>query len=83
MAYMDDILIRGKKSNIPELEAQGRLVLQKLWENDLFVKPDKYAFFVSQVDFLGFIIEKGFLKMDEAKVNGIAKWPPPENVSQL
>jgi len=83
MDYMDDLMICGKHSNMPELIDRGRRILQKLRDNDLFIKPDKCAFFVSQVDFLSFVVSNGQLKMNDAKVDGIAKWPPPENVSQL
>src|SRR6266568_1210074 len=83
MDYMDDLLIGGRQDNMPELIEQGRRILKKLLECDLFVKPDKCAFFVKEVEFLGFVICNGQLKMNDTKVNGIAKWPPPENVSQL
>jgi len=57
--------------------------LKKLLEHDLFVKPDKCAFFVKEVEFLGFVICNRQLKMNDVKVDGIAKWPPPKNVLQL
>ena len=81
--YMDDLLICGTKENRDELVARGRHILQMLQENNLFVYADKCLFFSSKVEFLGFIIEEGHVKMDDAKVDGIAKWPPPETVMQL
>jgi len=57
--YMDDILVCGKKSNLPELIERGRQVLRTLERNNLFIKPDKSYFFVEKVDFLGFIIHNG------------------------
>jgi len=81
--YMDDILVCGKQSQREELIQRGQRVLLRLEENDLFVKPDKCFFFVTKVDFLGFVITRGQIKMNEAKLNGIAKWPPPTKLKQL
>ena len=52
--YMDDILVGGKKGNLPELIERGRRVLQTLEQNDLSIKPDKSYFFVEKVDFFRF-----------------------------
>src|SRR6266702_3232651 len=68
---------------MPKLIEQGWRILKKLLEHNLFVKPDKCAFFVKEVKFLGFVICNGQLKMNDAKIDGIAKWPSPENVLQL
>jgi len=81
--YMDDILVCGKKSNLSELIERGRRVLQTLEQNDLFIKPDKSYFFVEKVDFLGFVIHNGRIEMNQAKLDGIAKWPPPTTLKQL
>ncbi len=81
--YMYDLLICGRKSELKELIARTQKILQKCQENDLFVKPDKCDFFVSTVEFLGFMIREGKLEMNPAKLDGIASWPPPENVKQL
>ncbi len=54
--YMDDLLICGQKSDLPELITRAQKILQICQENDLFVKPDKCDFFVSTVKFLGFMI---------------------------
>jgi len=65
--YMDDILVCGKKSNLPELKERGQRVLQTLEQNDLFVKLDKCYFFVEEVDFLGFVIHNGRIEMNKVK----------------
>ena len=81
--YMDDLLICARKDNRDKLVARGRHILQMLQKNDLFVCADKCLVFLSKVEFLRFVIEEGHVKMDDAKVDGIAKWPPPETVTQL
>ena len=58
-------------------------VLKWLRDNDLFVKPEKCRFRVTEVDFLGMIISRNGIKMDPEKVNAILKWPEPMNVKQV
>lgn len=79
--YLDDILIFSKTQ--AEHETQVRQVLQRLLENRLFVKSEKCEFHVSTVAFLGYIIEKGDLRPDPAKVEVVVEWPEPHNQRQL
>lgn len=81
-ADMDDLLI-GNGGDKEDLTKKGIVALDKLEEKDLFVKPEKSEFFVTDVDFLGYRLKDGKLGMESQKVAGIADWPPPENVSQL
>lgn len=60
-----------------------RLVLQRLLENRLLVKAEKCDCHVSSVSFLGFIIEKGQIKTDPAKVKAVVDWPIPTKRKQL
>ena len=55
-------------------------VLKQLRDNDLFVKPKKCHFRVTEVDFLGMIISHDGIKMDPEKVNAILKLPELMNV---
>lgn len=79
--YLDNILIFSKTQ--AEHETQVRQDLQRLLENQLFVKSEKCEFHVSTVAFLGYIIEKGDLCPDPAKVKVVVKWPEPPNRRQL
>jgi len=72
-----------QKENSDKMVARARLILWILQENDLFIWVNKCFFFVTWVEFLGFIIKDGKVKMDNMKLDGIAKWPPPETVTQL
>jgi len=58
-------------------------VLKRLCDNDLFVKPEKCRFRITEVDFLGMIVSHDGIKMDPEKVNAILKWPEPTNVKQV
>jgi hypothetical protein len=81
MIYMDDILIPADA--LEELETLSKIVLQKLKDNDLYLKPEKCEFARTQIEYLGMIIEQGKLRMDPKKVGGIIKWPEPKNVTQV
>lgn len=52
-------------------------------ENKLFVKAEKCDFHSESVSFLGFIVEKGQLRRDPAKVKAVVEWPKPEGRKQL
>ena len=58
-------------------------ILQRLWENDLFLKAEKCIFDAVEVEFLGLIVKPGELHMDPVKLQGIQDWPTPENVKQV
>jgi hypothetical protein len=79
--YMDDILIPA--DTLEELEEITKIVLQRLKDNDLYLKPEKCEFARLRIEYLGMIIEQGKLKMDPKKVNGIIDWPEPKNTTQL
>jgi hypothetical protein len=80
--YMDDLLIAndGNKKDIME---KILIVLKFLKENNLFLKLEKCLFYITKVDFLGFLIEEGKILIDPAKVKGILDWPAPMTVMQL
>ena len=80
--YMDDILI-ATKGNLDQHCCQVAQVLQKLCDNDLYLRPEKCQFHQNEVDYLGVIVGKGHVKMDPIKVQGIADWPTPTNLREL
>ena len=64
--YMDDIFIFTREL-IVNIRHTQRL-LQKLWDNDLFVKPEKCVFWQNKVEYLGMIIEENKIGMDPVKL---------------
>jgi hypothetical protein len=70
--YMDNILI-----------AKVAYILQKLKDNNLFLKPEKCQFHKKEVEYLGIIVGKGQVKMHPIKVQGITDWPVPTNLHEL
>ncbi|KAI2668898.1 Transposon Tf2-9 polyprotein [Labeo rohita] len=54
-----------------------RRVLQRLLENQLFVKAEKCTFHAQSVSFLWSIISAEGIRMDPAKVRAVSDWPVP------
>ena len=78
--YMDDIFLFAK--TLEQLEINTKKVLQRLRENDLFLKPKKCEFSKEKVEWLGIIIEEGKISMDTGKLKGISEWPRHSTVKQ-
>jgi hypothetical protein len=56
------------------------MVLQYLWEHQLYAKLSKCEFWISEVLFLGHIIKRDGLAMDPKKVVDILDWKAPRDV---
>jgi hypothetical protein len=88
--YMDDIAIHTKP-NKGETEEQHKNrhrrlthhVLDKLEENDLYLKPEKCEFEKAKIEYLGVIIGNNSLRMDPKKLKGVADWSPPKSPTQI
>lgn len=74
--YMDDMLITSD-DNLPLHWKRVHHILWKLWENDLYLKPEKCIFEATRVEFLGVILEHGTIQMDPTKTKGVETWPTP------
>ena len=83
VVYIDDLMIFTSMDNQEEHDRIVLEVLKCLHDNDLFVKPEKCHFRVTEVNFLGMIISHDGIKMDPEKVNAILKWPELTNVKQV
>src|SRR6267142_2369267 len=88
--YMDDIAIHtSQRTNETEAEHQTRhreyvhIVLDKLEENDLYLKPEKCDFEKKEIDYLGLIVGGNKLKMDPKKLRGVADWVKPTNPTEI
>ncbi|KAJ1151607.1 hypothetical protein NDU88_004387 [Pleurodeles waltl] len=81
VVYIDDILIFS--DNLQEHIFHVRSILTRLQENHLYVKLEKCAFHVEQVDFLGFILSPEGVGMDPAKIKTVQHWPFPCNVKEI
>ena len=80
--YMDDILIH----TLNDIHLHQRVVnnvLQILADNDLYLKPQKCQFEVSEVEYLGVVISEDHIVMDPIKVNGVRNWKRPTTLREL
>jgi hypothetical protein len=78
--YINDLMIYTKTDDIQEHEKLVKKVLKCLEEHDLFVKPEKCTFRVQEVEFLGMIVFREGIKMDNSKVKAIIEWLTPKTV---
>ncbi|MBW0571535.1 hypothetical protein O181_111250 [Austropuccinia psidii MF-1] len=51
--------------------------------NNLFSKASKCLFYVTSVEYLGYVVSSEGLQMDQVKVHPIFNWPPPRNFKAL
>ena len=79
--YLDDILVY---SDDPiEHKKHVREVLRCLRQNGLYCKPEKCHFDKDTVNYLGFVLSKDSLKMDQSKVQTIQDWPESRKVKDI
>lgn len=79
--YLDDILIFSRSTS--EHVQHVRRVLQRLLENQLFVKAEKCEFYQDSVSFLGFVVNSNGIQMDTPKVRAVTEWPKPTSRREL
>ncbi len=88
--YMDDIAVHTKQEK-QETEQQHTSrhrqyvhhMLDKLEQNDLYLKPEKCDFEQKEIDYLGIIVGNGKLQMDPKKLKGVADWPKPNTPTEI
>ena len=80
--YIDDIMIFTKINTLKKHNEIMVEVLYCLKENDLYAKSEKYTFHTIEVDFLGMIVGKDGINIDQEKVKAILDWPAPLNVKK-
>ena len=81
VAFVDNVLI-GTETEEGHDEIMEE-VLKRLKENNLYVKPEKCAWKVQKVNFLGVVIGQGKIEMEEDKVVGVLNWPIPKMVREV
>ena len=81
LIYMDDMLICS--DDLDDLRRKTQTVVEKLTKNDLFCNKDKCTFEATEVDYLGMVISKNQIAMEQTKVKGIADLKEPATVKQV
>jgi Reverse transcriptase (RNA-dependent DNA polymerase) len=72
--YMDNVLtaMPGDQKLHDEIV---HWILRIFKENDLYLKPKKCRFDQEEVDFLGYVINRGEIRVDPSKQHGLEEWP--------
>jgi hypothetical protein len=76
--YMDDLLIHSAGNEVHQERTEK--VLQRLQDNHLYLKLEKCAFAVPEVEYLGMVIMEGHVAMDPTKLTAIDEWQPQNSV---
>jgi len=79
LAYMDDILIYTKTEEHDQLVKE---VLDRLQQNGLAVSPEKCVWKTHKVEFLGYVIGRNGIRMNQDKVEAILSWQPPTSLTE-
>ena len=79
--YLDDICIFS--SSIDEMLDRIAMVLYRLKEFNLKIKPKKLFFFQSNILFLGHMLSKDGILPNPEKVSKVRDWPVPKTAKEL
>ncbi|KAI3682071.1 hypothetical protein L2E82_50219 [Cichorium intybus] len=81
IVFIDDILVYSKTKE--EHEQHLREVLETLAREKLYAKLSKCEFWLEEVQFLGHVVNKEGIKVDQAKVKTIKQWEVPKTPSEI
>ena len=81
VVYIDDVLILS--STVEEGIERLRLVLDVLTKAGFSLNLSKCSFLKRRIEYLGFVIEDGYVQPNPGKIEALTKLPPPSSVSQL
>jgi len=81
VVHLDDILIF--RETLEKHQKVTQRLMELLWKNNLFLKPEKCEFEKTEVEYLRVIISQNSIKMDPVKVAGVTDWPIPSNRKEV
>jgi hypothetical protein len=79
--YLDNILIFT--NSLEEHRWITRLVLDRMREHKLYLRPEKCEFEKTRIEYLGVIILHNKVEMDPVKIAGVVDWPTPSNKKEV
>lgn len=79
--YIDDIVVYGSTFEVHNKNLS--VVLQRLSKFKLKVKPSKCHFLKDKINYLGYVISREGVRMDEGKTLAIRNFVEPDNVKKL
>jgi hypothetical protein len=81
VVFIDNILVYSKSTE--DHEEHLRVMLQRLWDHQLYAKFSKCEFWIDEVPFLGRVISSEGIAVDPSKVRDILDWEPSKSVHQV
>jgi hypothetical protein len=81
VVFIDDILVYSNSTE--DHEEHLWVVLQWLWDHQLYAKFSKCEFWISEVPFLGHVISSEGITVDPSKVRDVLDWEPPKSVHEV
>jgi hypothetical protein len=81
MVFIDDILIYSR--SMEEHEEHLWIVLQWLWDHQLFANFSKCEFWIKEVPFLGHMVSTEGIVVDLDNAMEVLEWKPPTTVSEV
>jgi len=80
-SFIDDVIIETEKEE--EHDKVVEEVVERLAENNLYVKQEKCKKKMRKVGFLGVVIGLKRIKIEEKKVKDVLDWPTPNEVKNI
>jgi hypothetical protein len=80
-AHLDNIMIYTQPG--VDHTAAVTSVLEVLSKHNLWLKPEKCKFLRPEVEYLGPVILRNQIRMDQTRVRAVTDWPTPKNVLEL
>ena len=81
VVYLDDILVYSQ--TVEEHTRNLESVLGRLMEFNLICNAKKSKFYLSEVDYCGFIVGQNSIKPNPAKIEAIRDWTQPRTVTEV
>ena len=81
LVFFDDILIYSKTRTTHLAHVDQ--VLHLLSQHQIFLKQSKCDFGASKVEYLGYIVGKGDVRVDPKKIEAMQDWPRPKSLKRL
>ena len=82
IVYLDDIHIYTKDLEKAHVEAVC-WVLEVLRKYGFYTNLKKCHFHKDEVRFLGFVVSRDGIRMEEERINAVKKWPEPESIRDI
>jgi len=79
--YLDDILIVAK--SLPELVERCETVFTRIAEAGLKLNPEKTIIGSRRIKFLGFIVSKDGIEIDDSHIRKVREWDTPKTVKAV